>query len=236
MKLPAGSRFFPPPTAARYDGLVLVGGKLRPEWLLDAYQHGIFPWPCGDILAWWSLDPRAILELDSLHISKRLARTVRSGGFTASCDRDFAGVITGCATAKDRRGGTWITPGMKRAYCKLHELGHAHSVEVWHEGKLAGGVYGVAIGGLFAAESMFRHVTDASKVALVYLTRHLKNRGYVLMDIQQLTPHMQSLGATEIPRADYLRRLAHACSLPVTFGTELENPPVANSVAPRSAR
>jgi leucyl/phenylalanyl-tRNA--protein transferase len=220
----AGSRFFPPPTAARRDGLLLVGGRLHSAWLLDAYQHGIFPWPCGDTLAWWSPDPRAVLELDALYISKRLARTVRRGVFTATCNRAFEGVITGCATADDRRHGTWITPSLKRAYCKLYQLGYAHSVEIWHDGRLAGGAYGVAIGGLFAAESMFHYVTDASKVALVYLTRHLKSRGYVLMDIQQLTPHMQSLGAIEIPRSDYLRRLTHARSLAVSFGDALESP------------
>jgi leucyl/phenylalanyl-tRNA--protein transferase len=219
----SASRYFPPPSAARDDGLLAVGGKLQTEWLLDAYRHGIFPWPCGNVLAWWTPDPRAILEFDALYISRRLARTVRSVAFTASCDQDFEGVITGCATAGDRRRGTWITPSLKRAYCQLHALGHAHSVEIWRDGQLAGGVYGVAIGGLFAAESMFHYVTDASKVALVYLTRHLKSRGYALMDIQQLTPHMESLGAIEIPRSKYLRRLAEARSLPISFGNELES-------------
>ncbi len=203
--------------------MIGVGGELTPEWLLDAYRHGIFPWPFNDDqLAWWSPDPRAIVELDGLHISRRLARTVRSGRFQASCDRAFAEVMAGCATAQNRRSGTWITPAMKAAYRRMHELGHAHSIEVWHAGALAGGTYGVSIGGYFAAESMFYHVRDASKVALVYLVAHLKARGYELLDIQQLTPHTESLGAVEIPRRIFLARLSHAIDRPVTFGAELE--------------
>lgn len=222
MKPRRGSQFFPPPDAARRDGLLALGGKLTPEWLLDAYHHGIFPWPSDDLLAWWSPDPRAILEFDQLHVSRRLERTLRSGRFSVSCDQDFAGVINGCATAQFRRHATWITPELRDAYCRLHELGHAHSVEVWQEGRLAGGIYGVSLGGLFAGESMFHYVTDASKVAVVSLTRHLKQRGYLLFDIQQLTPHMASLGAVAIRRRTFLERLAEACAQPVTFGRELE--------------
>jgi leucyl/phenylalanyl-tRNA--protein transferase len=215
-------RFFPSPLATSADGLVCVGGRLSPEWLLDAYRHGIFPWPVWDDepMAWWSLDPRAILEIDGLHVSRRLARTLRSGKFAATLDRDFEAVIHGCATATGRAGETWLTPAMIAAYCELHRLGHAHSVEVWRNGQLAGGSYGVAIGGLFAAESMFHRVTDASKVAVVNLVEHLRSRGYQLLDVQQWTPHTGRLGAVEIPRVEYLRRLAAATDLPVTFGGE----------------
>jgi leucyl/phenylalanyl-tRNA--protein transferase len=216
-------RFFPPPTATTPDGLLCVGGRLSPEWLLDAYCHGIFPWPmwADDPIAWWSPDPRAVIELDGLRLSRRLRRTIRSGKFTVSCDRDFQGVLQGCATAGERANNTWLLPNMIAAYTRMHELGHAHSVEVWQDGELAGGTYGVAIGAVFAAESMFHRVTDASKVAVAALVAHLRERNYDLLDIQQWTPHTGSLGAVQIPRADYLRRLAHAVNQSVTFGESL---------------
>jgi leucyl/phenylalanyl-tRNA---protein transferase len=219
------SRYFPRAELADADGLLALGGRLTPEWLLDAYRHGIFPWPHSDIddpMLWWSPDPRATIEFDRFHIPGRLLRTCRGGLFRVTCDEDFAGVIGGCATAPDRIGQTWLTPRMIRAYVRLHELGHAHSVETWHNGALAGGTYGVAIGGLFAAESMFYRVPDASKVALVALVGHVCARGYRLLDIQQLTPHTARFGATEIPRSEYLSRLADAIRLPVTFGGHLE--------------
>jgi leucyl/phenylalanyl-tRNA--protein transferase len=221
------AKFFPPAETATEDGLVGVGGCLSPEWLLDAYTHGIFPWPIGEgddePMLWWSLDPRAIFELDSFRISRRLQRTCRAGLFELTCDKDFAGVIRGCASGRSREGGTWITPAMIDAYTKMFELGHAHSIEAWHEGRLAGGIYGIAIAGLFAAESMFYSERDASKVALVALVEHLRARGYLLFDIQQLTPHCEQFGAVEIPRDEYLRRLAVALQAPVTFGEELES-------------
>jgi leucyl/phenylalanyl-tRNA---protein transferase len=220
MSLFPASRFFPPAEDADADGIVGFGGKLSTAWLLDAYRHGIFPWPIGDMdepMAWWSPDPRAIIDLERFHVSRRLGRTCESGRFSVSLDRDFPGVIRGCATAGDRVGNTWLTKRMIAAYIRLHRLGHAHSVEVWHEDELAGGTYGVAIGGLFAAESMFHLVTDASKVALVHLVEHLNKRGYVLFDIQQLTPHTSRFGAVEIPRSEYLTRLAEAIEKPVTF-------------------
>lgn len=224
----SASRFFPPPETADEDGLIAIGGKLTPTWLLDAYRHGIFPWPfTGDVsmMTWWSPDPRAIFELDGLHVSRRLRRTCRSGKFTVTCNQDFAGVIQGCATENGRAGSTWLFPAMIRAYSRLFELGYAHSIEVWHDGQLAGGTYGVAIGGLFAAESKFHRVRDASKVALVHLLSHLRARGYTLLDIQQLTAHTASLGAIEIPRHEYLRRLQESLSLPVTFGDRLQSDP-----------
>jgi leucyl/phenylalanyl-tRNA--protein transferase len=225
MSILPSSRFFRPAEEADPGGLVALGGRLDPDWLIDAYSHGIFPWPFSDEdapVAWWSPDPRAIIELDGLHVPRRLARTCRSGKFTATCDRDFRAVILGCATGRGRTGETWLTPGMIRAYTRMHALGFAHSVEVWHEGELAGGTYGIALGGAFAAESKFYRVRDASKVAVVRLVGHLRKRGYALLDIQQYTPHAGRLGAIEIPRREYLTRLATAIALPVTFGEQLE--------------
>lgn len=210
---------FPPPTATTADGLLCVGGRLAPDWLLDAYRHAIFPWPMwsDDPIAWWSPDPRAIIELDGLHVSRRLRRTMRSGRFRITFDCDFAGVIHGCATAGERNNNTWLTPGMIDAYRRMYELGHAHSVEVYRENELVGGTYGVAIGGLFAAESMFHRVRDASKVAVAHLVSRLKATGFRLLDIQQWTPHTGTIGAVEISRNEYLRRLAQAVELPVSF-------------------
>jgi leucyl/phenylalanyl-tRNA---protein transferase len=190
------------------------------EWLLDAYRHGIFPWPITDFeapLAWWSPDPRAIIEFDRFHVSRRLRRTCRSAKFEITRDVDFAGVIRGCAMVPDRVNQTWLTPKLIEAYIRLHEAGYAHSIEVWHQHELAGGVYGVSIGGLFAAESKFYRVRDASKVALVHLVEHLHGQGFALLDIQQLTPHTARLGALAIPRVAYLARLACTIDLPVTF-------------------
>jgi leucyl/phenylalanyl-tRNA--protein transferase len=226
--VPTKSRFFPPAELAEPEGVVLFGGRLTPEWLIDAYSHGIFPWPIfdgTDIVVWWSPDPRAIFELDGLRVSRRLARTCRGDRFEVTCDSDFAGVIRGCATAGDRAHSTWLTPRMIEAYEQLHAMGHAHSVEVWCGGQLAGGTYGVALGGLFAGESMFYRVRDASKVALVRLVHHLRVRGYTLFDIQQLTGHTARLGAVEIPRSRYLARVREALGRNVTFGTRLEELP-----------
>jgi leucyl/phenylalanyl-tRNA--protein transferase len=212
------SEFFPPAELADPWDSVGMGGKLTPEWLLDAYRHGIFPWPStGTPLEWYSPDPRGIIEFDAFHISRSLARTLRSGRFEVTFDHDFAGVIRGCATSSGRRRGTWLTPAMQAAYIKMHELGYAHSVETWHNGELAGGTYGVALSGMFSAESMFFRVRDASKVALAHLVGHLRDRGYQLLDIQQLTPHTASLGATAISREEFLERLARALKSDVTF-------------------
>jgi leucyl/phenylalanyl-tRNA--protein transferase len=215
------SRFFPPAEDADSEGIVGFGGKLTSEWLLDAYQHAIFPWPTGDPslpVPWCSPDPRAIIDFDLFHVPRRLAQTCRSQKFCVTFDADFSGVIRGCATSGMRSGQTWLTSPMIRAYTHLFELGYGHSVEVWQDGQLAGGTYGLAIGGLFAAESMFYQVRDASKVALVHLVERLCDRGYKLMDIQQLTHHTAQFGAIEIPRDDYLRRLAAALQVAVTFG------------------
>lgn len=220
------ARFFPPAEQADPNGIVAIGGLLSPTWLLDAYTHGIFPWPMADDdapLIWCSPDPRGVIEFESFHPSRRLLRTCRSGLFSVTCDRDFPAVIRGCATAPGRLDQTWITRPMVAAYIRMFELGYAHSIEVWHDGKLAGGTYGLALGGLFAAESKFYRVRDASKVALVHLVAHLRSRGYRLLDVQQVTPHTASMGAVEIPRDEYLQRLVQALPQPVTFGDRLES-------------
>jgi leucyl/phenylalanyl-tRNA--protein transferase len=209
-------RFFLDPARADADGLVGIGGDLSPGRLLEAYRHGIFPFFDEESpILWWSPDPRAIFEIDGLRVSRRLARTIRSGRFAISVNQDFAGVIRGCA---DRPGqGVWITQEMIDAYTRLHHLGHAHSVEAWRDGELAGGVYGVAVGGLFAGESMFTRVRDASKVALVHLAERLRQRGFRLFDVQFLNDHTASLGAIEIPRAEYLKQLRDAVACDVSF-------------------
>jgi leucyl/phenylalanyl-tRNA--protein transferase len=203
------------PERADEWGLVAIGGDLAPRRLLDAYRHGVFPWfGEGDPVLWWSPDPRAIIELDGLHVSRRLHRTLRSGRFRHTVNRDFAAVIRGCA---DRAEGTWITPEMVAAYETLHALGYAHSLEVWRGDMLAGGIYGVALGGFFAGESMFTRDRDASKVALVHLVEHLRQRGFQLFDIQILSDHTARLGGREVPREEYLQRLRRAVACTVTF-------------------
>ncbi len=216
-------KYFPPAEWADPDGIVCVGGDLSPELVADAYRHGIFPWPLEEEepLVWWSLDPRGILDPARLHPSRRVLRRLKRGEYVGSIDSDFAGVISGCATGPGRIGECWITPAMRAAYQHLHQLGIAHSVEVRHEGELVGGVYGVAYGGLFAAESMFHRRRDASNAAVTLLVAHLVARGYRLIDIQQVTPHTERLGGILVSRGEYLRRLAVARDLPVTFGEEL---------------
>jgi leucyl/phenylalanyl-tRNA--protein transferase len=195
-------------------GLVAIGGDLRPERLLLAYRSGMFPWTANPI-TWWSPDPRGVIEFGQVHLSRSLRRTLRKGAFRVTRDQDFRGVIEGCAHAP--RPGGWITPEFIEAYTVLHRLGHAHSVECWSGDTLAGGIYGVALGGLFAGESMFHRASDASKVALVHLHDHLRARGFALFDIQMITPATASLGAREIARASYLERLQRAVTLRCEF-------------------
>jgi leucyl/phenylalanyl-tRNA--protein transferase len=202
------------PDRADEHGLVAVGGELSPATLLRAYRNGTFPWfNEGDPVLWWSPNPRAIFELDQFYLSRRLVRTIRTGKFRLTINQAFDAVIHRCA----ERELTWITADMIDAYRQLHELGHAHSIEVWLGNELVGGVYGVSLGGFFAGESMFHRVRDASKVALTYLIEYLKIRGFVLFDTQVLTEHTASLGAFEIPRDDYLARLEIALRAPVRF-------------------
>ena len=194
------------PESADETGLVGVGADLQSYTLLAAYAAGCFPTrfePYNDErlpMFWWSPDPRAIIELDGLHVSRRLARTLRQNKFTVSINRDFAGVMRGCADRGD--DGSWITSDILAGYQELHRLGYAHSVEVWQGTQLVGGTYGVAMGGLFAAESMFHRVSDASKVAVVALVSRLRERDFQLLDIQMLSMHTESLGAVEIPRTE----------------------------------
>ena len=203
------SHRFPPVEACDEDGFLAMGGDLSPEFLLDAYSHGIFPWPTSESgpMLWWSPDPRGIIELDQVHFSRRLRRTCRNNKFTVSFDTDFSQVIHKCATA---HGSTWITRKMIHGYLRLHKAGFAHSAEIQHNGQLVGGIYGVAIRGLFAAESMFHTMTDASKVALFFLVNRLRQQEFRLLDIQVVTPHTKQFGAKEISRDEYLVRLDQA--------------------------
>jgi leucyl/phenylalanyl-tRNA--protein transferase len=191
--------------------MVAVGGRLEPVTVLDAYRHGVFPWyDEGQPVLWWCPDPRAVLPLDRLHVSRRLARSLRTFRGDVRVDTAFEAVMRACAV--DRPDGTWIHEAMVTCYTELHRRGHAHTVEIWQDDRLVGGVYGVAFGAGFAAESMFHRERDASKIALVHLVRRLKRRGFTLMDVQFLTPHLESLGCVEIPRDVYLRRVADAVS------------------------
>ena len=207
---------FPNPSLADPDGLLAVGGNLEPETLLSAYQQGIFPWFDEDTpILWWSPDPRAILEFENLYISKRLARTIRTNKFQVTFNQDFDAVVKGCTYRPEE--GTWITPEVANAYGEFHRRGHAHSVEVWQQGVLVGGLYGVAIGGLFAGESMFSTVSDASKIALVALVNRLKEKGYHLFDLQIINEHTSMMGASEISRDDYLARVKSAIKKDICF-------------------
>jgi leucyl/phenylalanyl-tRNA--protein transferase len=207
---------FPNPASADAEGLVAIGGDLAVPRLLLAYRRGIFPWTV-DPISWWSPEPRAILELDGFHVSRSLARVIRKGIFRITLDRAFRRVMEGCAAPAPGRRSTWISPEFIEAYTQLHHLSHAHSVECWQGRQLVGGIYGVAIGGFFAGESMFHRVSDASKVALFHLLEHLRQRAFVLFDIQMLTPITAQLGGVAIPREEYLRRLAQAVKLAVSF-------------------
>jgi len=195
------------------DGLLAMGGQLSTDWLLHAYRRGIFPWyGPGQPILWWSPDPRLVLFPEKLHISRSLAKTLRQNKFSVTLDTAFSDVITACAQTRPAQSGTWITPEMQAAFIKLHHEGHAHSAECWFDGKLAGGLYGVAIGTIFFGESMFTEVTDASKVAFVALVRQLERWGYRLIDCQVHTEHLAKLGASRIPRKDFTAVLGSGCA------------------------
>ena len=188
--------------------------SILPELLEEAYRRGIFPMADEDgMIHWYSPDPRTVIDLDRFHIPRRLTQTIRGEKFEIAVDRDFEGVVRGCANREE----TWINEEIAAAYTALHRIGKAHSVEAYHEGKLAGGIYGVSLGGAFMGESMFTIVRDASKVCLAFLVGRLKNRGYALFDVQFTTPHLKKFGAVELPRSEYLRRLEKALLLSCRF-------------------
>ena len=210
---PTGSRF-PDPRTAPADEPLAWGNDLRVATLLDAYRHGIFPWPVADgTVLWWSPDPRAVIPLDGLRVSRSLRRTLRTAGLRCTVDRAFGEVVAGCA---DRpREGTWIVPALAGAYQRLHAVGAAHSVDVWDAGeRLVGGLFGITVGAAFTGESMFSRRRDASKVALVHLVERLRASGFTLLDVQLPTPHLASLGAVTVPREDFLEWLEAAARVP----------------------
>ena len=206
-----GSDAFPPVELAlgEPNGLLCAGGDLSPARLVTAYRNGIFPWySAGEPILWWTPDPRMILVPNEFRLSRSLRRSLRKGHWQVRLDSDFPAVIRACARVRrPGQAGTWISDAMRSAYCRLHELGYAHSVETWLDDELVGGLYGLAIGKMFYGESMFALVTDASKVALAHLTRFLAQNAYGLIDCQMNTAHLASLGAREIARADFIDRL-----------------------------
>jgi len=200
---------FPDPRSADEYGVVAVGGDLGPDTLLEAYRHGIFPWPIDDFpLFWFSPADRAILEFDKLHVSRSLQRARKNSQLAFTFDRAFHDVITGCARMKrPDQDGTWIRDDVIAGYTEFHRLGYAHSIEAWSGGQLVGGLYGVDVDGAFGGESMFHRVPNASKLVLLHLVDHLRERGLDWMDLQVMTPHMEQLGATAISRDAFLERL-----------------------------
>ncbi|WP_321369961.1 leucyl/phenylalanyl-tRNA--protein transferase [uncultured Desulfuromusa sp.] len=205
--------WFPPVDAAEDCGLLAVGGDLSPERLLLAYSLGIFPWyNPGEAILWWSPDPRCVLFPENLHISRSLKRFIRNTSYRVSFDENFPGVIYWCRRLRaglDGRG-TWITLEMKKAYTRLHELGFAHSVECWDDDQLIGGLYGVCIGRCFFGESMFSRSKNASKVVLIHLMAYLQQKGFELLDCQQTTDHLLSMGAQEVSRQEFQQYLQRA--------------------------
>jgi len=215
---PEGDREWFPPLDQAMDepeGLLAAGGDLSPERLLAAYRRGIFPWySAGQPVLWWSPNPREVLQPGEFKCSRSLAKTLRNRGFDLSFDRAFAEVVTSCAARRENSTGTWITAEMHAAYCRLHERGHAHSVEVRLDGVLVGGLYGVLMGRVFFGESMFSRERDASKVALAYLVERALVAGLQLIDCQLATPHLRSLGSKPLTRAEFSARVAAATQGP----------------------
>ncbi|MDD5301373.1 MAG: leucyl/phenylalanyl-tRNA--protein transferase [Gallionella sp.] len=190
------------------NGLLAAGGDLSAARLLEAYRHGIFPWfNPGDPILWWSPDPRMVLVPGEFKISRSFAKVLRNHAYEVRCDTAFEQVMRGCAAPRSGHHGTWIHEDMIAAYCELHRMGYAHSVETWVDGKLTGGLYGICIGRMFYGESMFSHASNASKIALAHLDRQLERWQFGLIDCQMNTPHLASLGAREIPRNEFIARL-----------------------------
>ena len=209
---------FPPVAKALKspNGLLCAGGDLSPERLVEAYRRGIFPWFSeGDPILWWSPDPRMVLFPEELRVSRSLRKAVARGRYETRFDCDFRAVIEACAAPRDGHAGTWIVPEMIDAYTKLNELGFAHSVESWEDGELAGGLYGVSLGKVFFGESMFTRAPDASKIALVRLVERLRARDYRVIDCQQATAHLASLGAREIPRKAFAQLVQESIQYPL---------------------
>lgn len=210
------SRLFPDPRSAPTDGPLAVGQDFRSWTLIAAYAQGIFPWPDGSgTVFWWSPDPRAVFEVGTVKRSRSLKQRIRNGGFTVTRDTAFEEVMWECSDRPE--DGTWVTPPMRQAYAELHRLGHAHSVEVWSGTRLVGGLYGITVGAVFTGESMFHREPDASKVALAALDDHLVTQGFELIDAQLHTPHLESMGAVMIRRAEFLDRLERLRDQPVQF-------------------
>ena len=214
---------FPPVESAlrEPDGLLAAGGDLSPERLLQAYRHGIFPWYADDEpILWWSPDPRTVFATDRAHVSSRLRRWLRQCDWTIHADDAFADVVRACAAPRQHQPTTWITAEMFDAYCRLHELGWAHSIEVRDEAdRCIGGIYGVAIGRMFFGESMFSAETNGSKVALIGLCRVLCEWGFTLLDAQVASPHLATLGAIQLPRSEFVAHVAKACAEPFPTGS-----------------
>lgn len=227
---------FPDPRTAAADAPLAQGGDLSPELLLHAYSRGIFPWySAGEPILWWSPNPRCVLLPQELRVSHSLRKQMRREGWSLSVNQTFTEVIAACANTPRRgQGGTWLTPQMQAAYCRLHELGYAHSIEVCWQGQLVGGLYGVAIGRAFFGESMFHHRTDASKIALVGLVNVLKQRGFSLIDCQQATAHLLAMGARTWDRSAFLDALTAAVRGDADSPTGKRAPdnPAADSSAP----
>jgi len=213
---------FPDPSLAleQPNGLLAMGGDLSPRRLRNAYARGIFPWynPEESIL-WWSPDPRTVFSTDGVHVSRRLDRRLRNPEFAVTMDRDFTGVLSGCAAPRRGQPGTWLGSEMRLAYHRMFKHGDAHSVEVWQEGRLVGGLYGVCLGRMFFGESMFSRVSDASKLALVYLARQLRVWGFPLIDGQVGSPHLYRMGARDLPRRVFIRMVSELVQKP-----EVETP------------
>ncbi len=219
---------FPPPDLATREGLLAIGGDLCQERLLQAYSMGIFPWYTEtEPIMWWSPDPRLLLYPDEIRISRSLQKTINKGLFRITMDQAFDQVINACARAPRKQGeGTWLVPEMIKAYRQLHASGYAHSVEAWQNDTLVGGLYGVSLGKSFFGESMFTHVTNASKVAFVALVDHLKTLSFDLIDCQVTTEHLVSFGAREVPRGTFLKQLKVSLETPSIEGKwELSSKP-----------
>jgi leucyl/phenylalanyl-tRNA--protein transferase len=199
------------------DGLVAVGGTLHPDVLEQAYRMGVFPWSSDPAITWWCPDPRAIFDLAAFRQSRSLRKRIRQSAWSFHMDRDFEGTMRRCAEPTPDRPETWITEDFVTSYCELHRRGEAHSVEVYEGDEPVGGLYGVALGGFFGGESMFHRRDDASKAALAYLISHLRDRGFALLDAQVPNPHLMRMGAREMARVEFLRRLRDALALPVHF-------------------